>query len=93
VELFSNLIFDPFNKLRSKNLCMIDLIDFYQGVIMDKVIHFEIPADDIERARKFYKSTFGWKMDEVPGMDYVLIRTTRWMRIICRQSPELSMED
>ncbi len=44
---------------------------------MDKVVHFEIPADDLERARKFYTSVFGWKMDSVPEMEYILIGTTR----------------
>jgi predicted enzyme related to lactoylglutathione lyase len=33
---------------------------------MDKVQHFEIPADDIARARKFYESTFDWKTTEWP---------------------------
>ena len=42
---------------------------------MDKVVHFEIPADDLERARKFYTSVFGWKMDSVPEMEYILIGT------------------
>ena len=43
---------------------------------MDKVVHFEIPADDLERAKKFYKTIFGWKMDTVEGMEYILIETT-----------------
>jgi predicted enzyme related to lactoylglutathione lyase len=43
---------------------------------MDKVVHFEIPSDDIERARKFYKNVFGWKMDSMPDMEYTLIGTT-----------------
>lgn len=43
---------------------------------MDKVVHFEIPADDLERARNFYESIFGWKMDTMEGMDYILIGTT-----------------
>lgn len=33
---------------------------------MDKVEHFEIPADDTGRARKFYEETFGWKTMEWP---------------------------
>jgi len=33
---------------------------------MDKVEHFEIPADDTVRARKFYEETFGWKTAEWP---------------------------
>ena len=44
---------------------------------MDKVVHFEIPADDLERARKFYTSVFGWKMESVPEMEYILIGTTQ----------------
>ncbi|MCE8429661.1 MAG: VOC family protein [Candidatus Methanoperedens sp.] len=43
---------------------------------MDKVVHFEIPVDDLERAQKFYKTVFGWKMESVPGMEYILIETT-----------------
>ncbi len=44
---------------------------------MDKVVHFEIPADDLARAQKFYQSVFGWKMDAVPDMEYILIGTTQ----------------
>lgn len=39
---------------------------------MDKVQHFEIPADDVARAKKFYSSVFGWKIQDVPGMEYVM---------------------
>jgi predicted enzyme related to lactoylglutathione lyase len=31
---------------------------------MNKVQHFEIPADDISRAQKFYNSVFDWKTEE-----------------------------
>ncbi|MCI4358344.1 MAG: VOC family protein [Thermoplasmata archaeon] len=40
-----------------------------------EVGHFEIPADDTARARKFYAAAFGWKMTEVPGMDYTMVST------------------
>jgi uncharacterized protein len=40
-----------------------------------EVGHFEIPADDPERARKFYSKTFGWKMNQMPGMDYTMVST------------------
>jgi uncharacterized protein len=40
-----------------------------------EVGHFEIPADNPKRARKFYSTTFGWKMNEVPGMDYTMVST------------------
>ena len=28
--------------------------------IVNRVVHFEIHADDIERAKKFYGDVFGW---------------------------------
>ena len=42
---------------------------------MGKVVHFEIPADDVGRAKGFYGSIFGWELDDVPGMDYTMVRT------------------
>lgn len=44
---------------------------------MDKVQHFEIPADDLTRAKKFYETVFGWNtMDfPMPGMTYVGLHT------------------
>jgi uncharacterized protein len=43
---------------------------------MDKVVHFELPADDVERAQNFYREAFGWQMNSMPGMGYTLIGTT-----------------
>ncbi len=46
---------------------------------MFNVCHFEIPADDIERAQKFYGELFGWKIEKITGptpMDYWLITTS-----------------
>jgi predicted enzyme related to lactoylglutathione lyase len=31
------------------------------------IVHFEIPADDVERLRKFYATVFGWKIEKLPG--------------------------
>ncbi len=31
------------------------------------VCHFEIPADDVERAQKFYGELFGWKIEKFAG--------------------------
>ena len=39
---------------------------------MEKVQHFEIPADNMARAKKFYSSVFGWKIQDVPGMEYAM---------------------
>jgi len=43
---------------------------------MDKVVHFEIPADDIARAQKFYTTVFEWKMNSIRGMRYTILNTT-----------------
>jgi len=41
---------------------------------MAKVVHFEIPADDPERAAKFYEDVFGWKIQRWDGpFDYWLV--------------------
>ena len=40
------------------------------------VIHFEIPADDIERAKNFYSRLFGWEIKDVPGRNNYLLITT-----------------
>jgi predicted enzyme related to lactoylglutathione lyase len=42
------------------------------------VVHFEIPADDPERATKFYRELFGWdiqKFESNGGPEYWLVRT------------------
>ena len=44
---------------------------------MPTIVHFEIPADNVERAKAFYGELFGWKIEKTPGpMDYWLISTT-----------------
>jgi uncharacterized protein len=40
---------------------------------MGRVVHFEIPFDDGDRARSFYKEAFDWQLQEMPGMDYTLV--------------------
>jgi uncharacterized protein len=42
---------------------------------MDKVVHFEIPADNVARAKKFYADSFQWQMQDVPEMNYTLLHT------------------
>jgi predicted enzyme related to lactoylglutathione lyase len=43
---------------------------------MPRVIHFEIQAEDTNRASKFYESTFGWKFNKWDGTEeYYLINT------------------
>lgn len=40
-----------------------------------RVVHFEIPYDDEERAHTFYAEAFGWTMTRLPEMRYVLTTT------------------
>lgn len=40
-----------------------------------RVVHFEIPFDDGDRARAFYTDIFGWQTEHLPGMGYTLVRT------------------
>ena len=43
---------------------------------MPRVVHFEIGADDPQRAIAFYEKTFGWKTTKWDGpMDYWLVTT------------------
>ncbi|MGH7265832.1 MAG: VOC family protein [Candidatus Rokuibacteriota bacterium] len=44
------------------------------------VVHFEIPADDPERAAKFYRELFGWEISRWAepaggGIEYWMVRT------------------
>jgi predicted enzyme related to lactoylglutathione lyase len=40
-----------------------------------RVVHFEIPFDDGDRARKFYTEAFEWQLNEMPEMSYTLVTT------------------
>lgn len=42
---------------------------------MDNVVHFEIPTDDLGRAKKFYADTFGWEVIDMPELEYTLVHT------------------
>ena len=37
---------------------------------MPTIMHFEIPADNVERAGSFYSKLFGWEIKEIPGVNY-----------------------
>ena len=40
-----------------------------------RIVHFELPYDDGERARAFYGELFGWDLQSYPGMDYTMVST------------------
>ncbi len=45
----------------------------------NRPIHFEIQADDVDRAKKFYEDALGWTIEKAQmsgdGMDYWMIMT------------------
>lgn len=40
-----------------------------------RVVHFEIPFDDGDRARAFYAAAFEWNVMDMPEMSYTLVST------------------
>ncbi|MCG7841102.1 MAG: VOC family protein [Methanomassiliicoccales archaeon] len=43
---------------------------------MPTIVHFDVPAEDIKRASRFYSELFGWKIEPMPGpMEYYGIGT------------------
>lgn len=43
---------------------------------MSRIVHFEIPADDPQRAIEFYETVFGWRFEKWDGpIEYWLVMT------------------
>jgi hypothetical protein len=40
----------------------------------NKIVYFEVPADDMGRAKKFYNEAFGWEIKDM-GEDYASIQS------------------
>jgi len=65
---------------------------------MATIVNFEIPADDLARAKTFYSELFGWKIEKVPmegATEYWFVGTTGedgkpglGGGMMARQSPE-----
>ena len=36
-------------------------------------VHVELMTRDIEKSKKFYSGMFGWKLEDVPGMEYTMV--------------------
>jgi len=41
---------------------------------MSKIVHFEIPVDDSQRACAFYQESLGWEISGFGGQPYWLVR-------------------
>lgn len=37
-------------------------------------VHIELQTRDMAKSEKFYRSLFDWKLEEIPGMDYTIIK-------------------
>ncbi|HXX54523.1 MAG TPA: VOC family protein [Methanoregula sp.] len=42
---------------------------------MPTIVHFDVAAEDPERAKKFYAALFQWKFESYPAMQYNIIAT------------------
>jgi uncharacterized protein len=40
-----------------------------------RVVHFEVPYDDADRARAFYSEVFGWAIQPMPEFEYDFVQT------------------
>jgi len=40
-----------------------------------RVVHFEVPFDDADRAGDFYKEVFDWQIQPMPEMNYTIVST------------------
>ncbi len=63
------------------------------------IVHFEIPANDVERLKQFYATLFGWDMSTDPSMpEYVMVKTAGDGEginggIMKRQAPQQTVTD
>jgi predicted enzyme related to lactoylglutathione lyase len=51
------------------------LVGYDAFPMANPIVHFEIPADDVQRAKRFYEQAFGWKISDPWNMDYFLVET------------------
>ena len=48
---------------------------YHVAPMPNAIVHFEIPADDLPRAKKFYEDAFGWKISDPMNMNYFFVIT------------------
>lgn len=37
-------------------------------------VHIELHTGNVDRSKQFYADMFDWKLEEIPGMDYTIIK-------------------
>lgn len=36
-------------------------------------VHIELHTKDVGKSKEFYSRLFGWKLEDIPGMDYTIV--------------------
>jgi predicted enzyme related to lactoylglutathione lyase len=57
-----------------------------------EVVHFEVPAQDVDRAQRFYSGLFGWEYgaSQMPDMDYRMARVSETAGAAVFQSEDVT---
>ncbi len=42
---------------------------------MNRIVHWELQTTDPQKAKNFYEPLFGWKLDYMKDMNYVVVKT------------------
>ena len=58
--------------------------------LMANIAYFEVPADNVGRAKKFYYSLFGWKI-EPTGTPGAAMKTMEYQDIITGEAQEKTL--
>jgi hypothetical protein len=67
-------------------------IQYEGGIEMPTIVHFDIPADDPERAKSFYSRLFGWKFEKpIEDMEYYLVDTKNLEADIPQMSTKIKL--
>ncbi len=56
-------------------------------------VHVELETKDLEKSKTFYSSMFGWKLEEMPGMDYTMINVGKGTGGGMMKKPDPSIPD
>jgi len=56
-------------------------------------VHIELETRDLEKAKKFYKSMFDWKLEDFPGMNYTIINVGEGTGGGMMQKPDPAIPD
>ena len=54
---------------------IVEPVLWYGPLMSHNIAHFDVQADDVERARRFYERVFGWRFEAWGPPDFYLIHT------------------